>query len=149
MTSAKSPKGSRRAPAAKSHASEIAPGVFVGGWNDAAAFAGARICVLDEAPEETLPGMTHVAIYDGSTDRALPKNLDRVAELALAARRRHEPVILFCGHGIRRGSLAGAWYLHRAEKLPLDQAFDRVAAVRPQIERPADWIGDPSDLESA
>lgn len=149
MSPAKSPSKTRRAEAKKNHASEIAPGVFVGGWKDAEGFTGARICVLDDAPEETLPGMAHVPIYDGKTDRALTSNLDKVAELAMAARRRDEPVILFCGHGVRRGSLAGAWYLHRAQRLPLDQAFDKVEAVRPQIERPADWIGNTSDLESA
>lgn len=148
MTPTKSPSRQRRAGPKKNHASEIAPGVFVGGWKDAEGFVGSRICVLDDAPEETLPGMIHVPIYDGEKDRALPRNLDKVAEMASAARRRDEPVILFCGHGIRRGSLAGAWYLHRAEKLPLDRAFDKVAAVRPQIERPADWIGDTSDIET-
>lgn len=147
MTPKKSPTRSSRAVSPKTHASEIAPGVFVGGWKDAEGFVGARICVLDESPDETLPGMTHVPIYDGEKDRALPRNLDKVAEMAIAARGRNEPVILFCGHGIRRGSLAGAWYLHRAENLPLDQAFDRVAAVRPKIERPRDWIGNTSDLD--
>lgn len=150
MTPPKSKNTGRRAATPKKNAaSEIAPGVFVGGWKDAVAFAGARICVLDEAPDEPLPGMTHIPIYDGEADRALPRNLDKVAELARSARTRAEPVILFCGHGIRRGSLAGAWYLHRAEGIPLDAAFDRVAAVRPQIERPASWIGDPANLETA
>ena len=148
MTPATASKTKRRSGPKKTHASEIAPGVFVGGWKDAEEFAGTRICVLDEAPDEPLPGMTHLAIYDESKDRALRANLDKVADLAIAARRRNEPVILFCGHGIRRGSLAGAWYLHRAEKLPLDRAFDKVAAVRPQIERPAQWIGDTTGLAS-
>jgi hypothetical protein len=124
-----------------SSASEIAPGVFVGGWNDAVEFEGARICVLDDAPDEPLPGATHVPIYNGQSDAALPENLDRVVDLVEAARDRNEKVLLFCGHGIRRGSLAGAWYLHRHDRLPLDAAYDRVRAVRPVIEDGRTWIG--------
>lgn len=148
MTPAKSPKAARRSSPQRNSPSEIAPGVYVGGWKDAVGFAGARICVLDEPPEESLPAMTHVPIYDGTADRALPQNLNRVADLARAARGRGEPVLLFCGHGVRRGSLAGAWYLHRTEGISLDAAFDRVAAVRPQIERPARWIGHADELDA-
>jgi dual specificity protein phosphatase-like protein len=125
----------------KSAASEIAPGVFVGGWNDAVAFDGVRICVLDDPPEEPLPGSTHVPIYDGERDAVLPANLDRVAELVEKATHDHSPVLMFCGHGIRRGSLAGAWYLQRHDGVSLDEAYARVRAVRPKIETGEEWVG--------
>ncbi|HTP53856.1 MAG TPA: hypothetical protein VML94_02690 [Thermoplasmata archaeon] len=139
-TSRKSNSG--RAKKSSSNPSEIADGVFVGGWKDATSFAGARFCVLDERPEELdeMPGTEHLPIYDGTTDAPKVENLDRITEMAHRAREQGTPVLLFCGHGVRRGSLAGAWYLHRYGNLTLDQAFERVAAVRPQIERPEEWM---------
>lgn len=129
--------------------SEIAPGVFVGGWKDAEAFSGTRICVLDEAPDELMPGAVHVAIYDPATDRPIVPNLDRAVQIAESARRNDGPVLFFCGHGVRRGSLAGAWYLHRHDGISLDAAYERVRAKRPQIETASEWMGDATPLAQA
>ena len=129
--------------------SEVAPGVFVGGWKEAERFSGARICVLDERPAELdgWPGTEHVPIYDGAKDAPLVENLDRVADWMHRAHATGAPVMVFCGHGVRRGSLGGAWYLHRYAGMTLTEAFDAVAAVRPQIERPEEWIGHAELLE--
>lgn len=127
--------------------SEIAPGVFIGGWNDALAFDGARFCVLDEAPDD-LPAATHVPIYDERTGRANRRNLDRLATEIARARARGASVLVFCGHGVRRSPLAGAWYLHRAEKISLDAAYDRIRAVRPKVEVARAWLGEPSSLDA-
>lgn len=124
---------------------EIAPGVYVGGWKDAVNFEGTRFCVLDQEPDD-LPRATHVPIYDEKTDRARPANLDRVANGITAARAEGELVIVFCGHGVRRSPLAVAWYLHRTEGISLEQAYDRIRAVRPQVESASDWIGDVTNL---
>jgi len=125
----------------RSGASEIAPGVFVGGWNDAGDFDGVRICVLDEPPAEPIPGATHLPIYDEARDAVLVANLDRIATMVASAAAEQKPVLLFCGHGIRRGSLAAAWYLHRQDGVSLDDAYERVRAVRPKIETGAEWVG--------
>jgi len=125
--------------------SEIAPGVFVGGWKDALAFEGTRFCVLDEAPPD-MPTATHLAIYDEALDRANVENLDRLAEAMRKARARNEPVLVFCGHGVRRSPLAAAWYLHRVERMSLDAAYDRIRSVRPKVEPAGEWIGDTSGL---
>jgi hypothetical protein len=125
--------------------SEIAPGVFVGGWKDALAFEGTRFCVLDEAPAD-MPTATHVTIYDDVADRPIVKNLDRVANGMHAARAKNEAVLVFCGHGVRRSPMAGAWYLHRYEGLSLDAAYDRIREVRPKVEHARDWVGDPEPL---
>lgn len=140
----------RASRAAGAGPSKIAEGVFVGGWKDAVRFEGTRICVLDEMPEGgAFPCDAHVPIFSDSDGKAIRPNLDRVAAMAREARGRGQPVLLFCGHGIRRGALAGAWYLHVAEHLPLEEAFDRVAAARPGIARPRDWIPDTSTLDAA
>lgn len=128
--------------------SEIAPGVFVGGWNDSTAFEGARFCVLDEAPTE-IPTATHVQIYDETTERASVQQLDRLAEAMRAARSSGQPVLVFCGHGVRRAAQGGAWFLRRSEELTLDEAYDRVRAVRPQIEHARAWVGNAHELERA
>jgi len=135
-------KPRNRRAAAASKASEIAPGVYVGGWNDAVEFHGMRVCVLDEVTEEPLPAEQHLPIYDEKNDQPLRANLDRIAGMVETARAKNEPVLLFCGHGIRRGSLAGAWYLHRHDGLSLDAAYEKVRAVRPKIQHVKDWVGD-------
>jgi hypothetical protein len=127
-------------------ASKIAPGVFVGGWNDATAFQGVRVCVLDEVPAEPIPGATYLPIYEEGPDRVIRANLDRVADLVVEARRTGQPALLFCGHGVRRGSLAGAWYLHRAEGISLDAAYEKVRSVRPKIQHVREWVGNWTEL---
>jgi protein-tyrosine phosphatase len=133
------PSATRR-PKVPASPQEISPGVFLGGWNDAVRFAGTRFCVLDDAPED-MPPATHVRIYDEAKDEPIVANLDRLAKEMAAARRKDEPVLVFCGHGVRRSPLAAAWYLHRQEKLPLDEAYARILAVRPKVETAREWIG--------
>lgn len=111
-------------------------------------FDGERFCVLDEAPED-MPPATHIPIYDDKNDRPIVENLERVAREMHAARARHRPVIVFCGHGVRRSPMAGAWYLLRYENLSLDAAYERIRAVRPQVEHAREWVGDSAPLEAA
>jgi len=125
---------------------EIAPGVFLGGWDDAVKFHGQRFCVLDEKPDGMPPGK-HVPIYDDAKDAPIVANLDRLASAMDAARRTNGPVIVFCGHGVRRSPLAAAWYLHRYEKLSLDEAYARIRSVRPKVETAREWIGNWKELE--
>jgi protein-tyrosine phosphatase len=125
---------------------EFASGVFVGGWNDAVVFEGTRFCVLDEEPAE-MPRSTHIPIYDDRSGAALRTNLDRLAREIGAARAAGRPVLVYCGHGLRRSPLAAAWYLHRSEQLPLPEAFERVRAVRPKAEPPSSWMGNAASLE--
>jgi hypothetical protein len=145
MSPARAPKSAVTPRKKASSPSEISPGVFVGGWKDALAFEGARFCVLDEAPSD-MPAATHVTIYDDAADRPIVKNLDRVTEAMHVARAKNEPVLVFCGHGIRRSPMAGAWYLHRFEGLSLDGAYARIREIRPKVEHARDWVGDPAPL---
>jgi protein-tyrosine phosphatase len=128
--------------------SEISPGIYVGGWSEAAAFEGTKFCVLDEAPEG-MPDSTHIPIYDESTGRADPKSLDRLAAGVSEAHAKGEPVLIFCGHGVRRSPLAAAWYLRRAQGITLTEAYERIRAVRPKVEPARAWLGNASELEQA
>jgi hypothetical protein len=125
--------------------SEIVPGLFVGGSAEAARFSGTKICVLDHAPAGT-EFSAHVPIYDAATDRVLPEALDRVSQLIADAQKRGEPVLVFCGHGVRRSPLSVAWHLRRTQQLSLDEAYARLRAVRPIVEDARDWVGDPTGL---
>jgi len=140
------PVGEDPRPVVRHSASEIAPGVYVGGKLDAPHFEGVRLCVSDEAPPEARRAR-HFPVYDGEGDRPNMANLERLVEAIATARSRGEPVLVFCGHGVRRGPLGGAWYLHRTERISLDAAYDRIERVRPQIERATEWIGNASDLD--
>jgi Dual specificity phosphatase, catalytic domain len=146
MSAARASRRPKSAKPSPKGPSEVAPGVYVGGWNDAVRFAGSRFCVLDEAPPG-MPPATHVQIYDEAGDRPLVRNLDRLVDEMHAARTKNEPVLVFCGHGVRRSPLAAAWYLHRVEKLSLDAAYDRVRAARPKVEHVRDWVGTLTDLD--
>ncbi len=125
---------------------EIAPGLFVGGWDDAVHFEGTRFCVRDEPPEG-LPGVVHIPIYDDVRDAPIVPNLELLAQRIQTARDEGSPTLVFCGHGIRRGPLGVAWYLHRYAQLSLDEAYDRIRAVRPRIEHAKQWIGHVDGLE--
>lgn len=127
--------------------SEIAPGVYVGNWEDALRFEGARFCVLDEAPPD-MPPATHVPIYNEHADRADRRNLDRLAEAMQAAHAQGSPVLVFCGHGKYRSPLGAAWYLHRSEGVPLEEAYARVRAARPKASRALDWVGNLEELRA-
>lgn len=135
----------RRPAAAKRTPSELAPGVYVGNWEDALRFEGARFCVLDEAPKD-MPAATHVPIYNEPADRADRRNLDRLVDSMREAHAKGTPVLVFCGHGKYRSPLGAAWYLHRIEGVPLDEAYARVRAARPQASRTLDWIGNLKEL---
>ncbi len=128
--------------------SEIAPGVYLGNWEDAQQFQGARFCVLDEAPAD-MPPATHIPIYNEPSDRADATQLDRLAQAMKAARARGEPVLVFCHQGIYRSPLGAAWYLHRAEGLSLDQAYERIRAVRPKAKPASTWLGNHLELQRA
>lgn len=125
--------------------SEFSPGVFVGGWKDALSFQGTRFCVLDEAPHD-MPAATHVRIYDENADRAIRRNLDRLVRAMHKEHSVGRPVLVFCGHGVRRSPLAAAWYLRQTEGISLDEAYGRVRSVRPKIERAQEWIADTANL---
>jgi protein-tyrosine phosphatase len=112
--------------------------VFVGGVKDAENFEGVRLCVRDEAPPDSLRS-THLPVYDAESDRPILPNLDRLAGMVADARSRGEPVLLFCGHGVRRSPMAAAWYLHRSKGLSLEAAYELLSSVRPQVETPKEW----------
>jgi hypothetical protein len=150
MTAKKNPRRSTsgaKQPSAKSSPQEIAPGVFLGGWNDAAGFEGIRFCVLDEAPSD-MPAEAHISVYDGARDGPDMDHLERLAREVQAARDRGGKVLIFCGHGVRRGPLGAAWYLHRHENLSIDEAYERIRAVRPKVEHAREWIGHPEPLDA-
>jgi hypothetical protein len=123
-------------------ASEVAPGLFVGGVADARTFDGRKFSVRDEPPEEGLRCDAHLAVYDPDGDRPSRENLDRLYELVERVRGPHERVLVFCGHGIRRGPLAAAWILHRRDGISLDDAYERIRRVRPGVETPDEWLSD-------
>ena len=128
--------------------SEFAPGVFVGTWDDAAKFEGARFCVLDDAPAD-MPPSTHVRIYDEAHDRADPKALERVVAAMRTARDAGKPVLVYCGQGMYRSPLAAAWYLKRTEGISLGEAYQRVQAVRPKAKLASKWLGNFSEIDRA
>lgn len=141
-------RSTKKAPRPTPTPSEIAPGVYVGGWKDAIRFEGARFCVLDEAPDD-MPPATHVPIYSETDEMARLPNLDRLADRMRTVRDQGSPVLVFCGHGVRRSALGGVWYLRRSEGLSLDQAYERVRSVRPKVQHAREWVKNADELARA
>lgn len=88
-----------------------------------------------------MENVIHLPVYSEVEERPDRANLDRVTERIAAARARGEPVLVFCGHGVRRSPLAVAWFLHRTQGLTLDEAYARITAARPQVDHVRKWAG--------
>jgi hypothetical protein len=121
------------------NASRIVPGLYIGGWRDAATFAGFRISVLDPG-ERGVPCELQLAIFADGDDAALPARLDEVADRIARARAEGHPVLIFCGQGARRSVLATAWYLTRREGQPFAEAIAMIRRARPRAESPLTWL---------
>ncbi len=131
----------------RSGASEVLPGLFVGGRADAARFRGVRIYVSEDPLDERWDVEAQLPVYDPTADAPNLPNLDRLADLIARNRAETRPVLVFCGHGIRRGPLGVAWYLHRREGMTLADAYARIREVRPGVEEAAEWLGHAEALE--
>jgi len=143
MTDPRSPARHHPGPET-SGATEVAPGVYVGGAGDARGFGGRRVCVRDDPPAKTGPDDLHLPVFDVARGRANRANLDRIAALIEEGRASGQPVLVYCGFGQRRGPLAVAWYLARHERIDLEEAYRRIRKVRPEVETPREWISDES-----
>ena len=125
---------------------EVAPGVFVGGWDDATHFTGAKFCVMDDPPQG-LPGTVHIPIYDEVRNAPILPNLEILAQRVRLA---HDVGAPRAGV-LRPRDPSGA---ARRGLVPASvRAADRggglrqVRSVRPKIEHARDWIGHVEGLE--
>jgi atypical dual specificity phosphatase len=128
--------------------SEIIPGLFVGGRADAAGFQGIRICVLDNAGDES-PAEARIPILtakDRGADRAA---LDKVAARIQEALRHRDRILVYCGYGVRRSPLAVAWFLHRTRGHSLDDAYQIVQKGRAETEPAYRWLSNWASLSKA
>lgn len=122
---------------------EVVPGLFVGNLQDAAAWPGPRLCVLENWPGywpdyPCRPGDAHIPIFNGA--EASVAALDACAawlEERLAA---GEKVLLHCGAGMERSPLTAAWFLYRRRGLTWEQAYAVVQAARPLTQRRDAWV---------
>lgn len=125
--------------------SEVVPRLFVGGRPDAARFPGVRLSVLEDLGDPT-PAEVRIPILVAEGGGADRHALDRVADVIERALRGDRPVLVYCGHGVRRSPLAVAWYLHRRRGLPLDAAYAALQAARPEVEPAVGWLSNWGDL---
>ena len=131
-------------------ASEIIPGLWVGTYRDSYAWKGYVVCVLEERFSELPKTVVHVPIldpdgFDGETTslRAVPAQLDAVADLVEAHLAKMEQVLVCCGQGIERSPLAVVWYLHRKRGLDVSKAYQLVREKRPEVEERLAWLHGP------
>lgn len=49
-------------------------------------------------------------------------------------------LVIHCLHGLDRSPLVVAWYLHRFRDMSLDEAYEKIRLVRPEVNDRRDWI---------
>jgi protein-tyrosine phosphatase len=126
-------------------ASEVVPRLFVGGRADAPAFRGVRISVLEDLGDPT-PAEVRIPILVAANGGADRRALDRAADVIAGALRGDQPVLVYCGHGVRRSPLAVAWFLHRRRGLSFDAAYAALQAQRPEVEPASGWLSNWREL---
>lgn len=137
-------------------ATEVAPNVFVGSLEDAGAFEGLIICVMNRLPEEHgnreviwipivyVPGLSADCEYlelsetTRSTIRALPHNLQVISQIVSCQGGRR--VLMHCRQGRERAPLAMAWHLVHAWDMTWDQAYAYLQHLRPEVVDRRHWL---------
>lgn len=124
-------------------ATEVFPGLYVGGMEDARHFAGVTIAVHEdaksaEASDYHFPFMEGLRGDEGFV--ASRYMLEAVRHVARHYVKRGDPVLIHCGAGIERAPLAAVWYLHHWENMTVNAAYDLVCEKRPQVQRRKHWL---------
>lgn len=124
---------------------EVRPRVHLGDMNDAHAWTGARLCVLEAAMvyPHRHPGDHHIAILDHArTPWAVPERLDLAAKwIELWQRDSEVPLLVHCGAGIERSPLTLAWWLiARGECADFQAAYRQLMELRPIVANRLSWV---------
>jgi hypothetical protein len=127
---------------------EVAPGLFLGNIQDAMAWTGPRLCVLEGWPgywadyppqNPRRPGVdANIPIFNGH--EANVEALDKCVAWIDAHLAKGHKCFLHCGQGIERSPLTAAWYLYRKSGGSWEEAYAHVCRMRPQTQRRDHWI---------
>ena len=49
-------------------------------------------------------------------------------------------LVIHCLHGLDRSPLVVTWYLHRFREMSLDEAYEKIRLVRPEVNDRRDWV---------
>jgi len=139
-------------------ANEIIKNVWVGDIDDARAWDGNKICVLEKYPKDytqrknsvLIPILSRVVENVTPTNKremisdedaqVLMENIDLVSTLIQNHIMAGEKVLVHCIGGMERSPLAVTWYLHKNAGVPLTDAFDYVKKKRPQALNRIQWL---------
>jgi hypothetical protein len=108
----------------------IAHHFAVGGVVDAKHHNGKLICVTESFPYEMPKHAMHVPIMrEGWVRRA---QLDAVVMLIEVCQLQYD-VMVVSGTGLDRAPLVAAWYLHKINRVSLQEAYDELQAINSSI----------------
>lgn len=132
---------------------KIIDGLYLGDYGDATKWSdnklGRIICVLSERPSVLLPGSVWIPILDVDCGDHTPEDdrcranaisLNRVSTLIDDYLAADEQVLVHCGLGRDRSPLAVAWYLHKKNRISLEEAYATVTAKRPIAAPHLNWV---------
>lgn len=124
----------------------IADKVFLGDLQDALAWDGPRLCVLESPPYQPVGPDAHIRILynDKRTGEVYAQRaaLDAAAAWIESKRNAQQGnVLVHCAVGIERSPLTVAWWLKKFGGRPdLDAAYSDVIAKRPIVQRRDFWV---------
>jgi len=99
--------------------------------------------VINVAPElERMKENDITLPLNGNTNKQIVMSLNRIAN-TIHNKLQESPeskVVIHCAMGMERAPLSVIWYLHKYYKLPLEEAHDKVVAVRPIVLNCLQWV---------
>jgi hypothetical protein len=136
--------------------SKVTEHVFLGDAQDAKTWGGRILCVLEDRPPDepqhamVVPILKFVqskaanqmqlqTIDDGQIHADI-EMLDIVAALVNLSVTRNEDILVHCGAGMERSPLAVVWYLHRYERMTIEDAYKLVRASRSETADRRIWL---------
>ena len=118
----------------------IAHNLFLGDIVDAMKFDGDAICVLESFPPRPSIWLPVLQLdQDGGTPVVRHGQLEVIAR-TIDWLSTTGPLLVYCGAGIERSPLAVAWWMHTRSCMSLQEAYEAIKRVRPQVQDRTYWL---------
>jgi len=135
-------------PVETGNATEIMPGVFLGGMTDARSFVGVRLCVRDEGPDYLIDEFCKTIALLIPCPPGFPQpycfskdKLEEAANFIKVQRREGKQILVHCMFGRDRSPMVVAWWMCKmGHALDLSEAYAFIQAKRPVVVDRQAWL---------
>ena len=124
--------------------SKIIDHLYLGDQDDATNFDkevsnGRIVVVLEHRPPHEPHKSFHLPLLT-SSGHIHSQQLDQLACFIHSILQQNTDLLVHCAAGIERSPFAVVWYLHKFHDMTLDEAYDFVRRIRPQVEDRQLWL---------